>query len=174
MTRRVLVAYATSMGSTTDVAATIGAVLCRSGFDVDVRPLKDNPSVAAYGTVVIGSAVQHGTCLMEAVDFVKDNQQALSYRSVALFCVHITNLGDDETSTINRHTFLNELRAYVDPIDEGFFAGRFNRQYAGEVLPSWAARWVPTMDFRNWDKIETWAYGLAMKLKEVNQPVKID
>jgi menaquinone-dependent protoporphyrinogen oxidase len=166
MNNRILIAYATATGSTIDVAAAIGETLGKNGFAVDVSPIKDNPSLNDYDAILIGSAVQHGSWLPEALDFVKDNQQGLAQMPVALFCVHITNLGSDDTSRKNRLAFLDNVCPYVQPVDEAFFAGRFNRDGAKLMLPGWLVRFVPTLDFRRWGKIRAWADDLAPKLSQ--------
>lgn len=157
MNSRVLVSYATYAGSTVGVAAEIGKTLGARGFSVDVKPIKEKPQVDGYQAVLIGSAVQHGNWLPEAVAFVQDNQPALNRVPVALFCVHIQNRGNDKTSRQNRLAYLNEVRPLLQPVDEAFFAGRFDRRGAALMLPGWLARFVPTLDFRNWKKIRAWA-----------------
>jgi menaquinone-dependent protoporphyrinogen oxidase len=157
MNSRVLIAYATYAGSTIEVAAAIGETLGTHGFSVDVKPIQDKPPVDGYQAVLIGSAIHHGNWLPEAIDFVKVNQPALHHVPVALFCVHIQNMGNDETSRQRRLAYLNEVRPLLRPIAEGFFAGRFNRRGAVLLLPGWLARLVPNIDLRNWETIRTWA-----------------
>lgn len=108
MNNRILVVYATATGSTAEVAAAMGETLAGHGLSVDVRPVCESPEVEGYRVVLIGSAVQYGTWLPEAVDFV-----------------------------------------------------RANRHGARLMLPGWIARFVPTLDFRTWDKIRAWADSRA-------------
>jgi menaquinone-dependent protoporphyrinogen oxidase len=161
MNNRILVTYATAMGSTVDVAAEIGKTLLDQGFSVDVKPIRESPHINGYQAVLIGSAVQHGNWLPEAVDFVKTNQQALNHVSTALFCVHIQNLGDDETSRQNRLAYLDAVRPLLQPVAEGFFAGKFDRRGAALLLPGWLARFVPPIDLRNWKMMRTWAENIS-------------
>lgn len=157
---RVLIAYASATGSTVGVATEIGKTLAATGISVDVRPIQDNPQVDSYWAVLIGSAVQNGNWLPEAVAFVKANQPALNRVPVALFCVHILNLGNDETSRHNRLAYLNEVRPLLQPVDEAFFAGRFDRRGATLMLSGLLARFVPPLDFRDWKKIRAWAESI--------------
>ncbi|HZW04159.1 MAG TPA: flavodoxin domain-containing protein, partial [Anaerolineaceae bacterium] len=87
MNPRILITYATRTGSTVGVAEAIGKTLSENGYAVDVKPAKDNPDPAGYQAVIMGSAVQGGQWLPEAVAYVKDRQQALAQVPVALFCV---------------------------------------------------------------------------------------
>lgn len=160
MNSRVLAAYATYAGSTIEVAFAISETLGEKGFLVDVKPIKENPPIDGYQAVLIGSAVQHAHWLPEAVDFIKANQSALNRLPVALFCTHIQNLEDDETSRGNRLAYLDEVRPLLQPVDEGFFAGKFDQCGAALLLPSWLARFVPPLDFRNWEKIRAWAESI--------------
>ncbi|MCL5951190.1 MAG: flavodoxin domain-containing protein [Chloroflexi bacterium] len=160
MNNRILVAYATYAGSTAEVAAEIGKMLGQRGFSVDVKPIKEKPSLDGYTAVLVGSAVQRGKWLPEAVDFVKTNQGALNRVPVALFCVHITNTGNDEKSRQTRLTFLNEVRPLVPRASEVFFPGRFDRRGAALLMPGFVARFVPTFDLRDWTKIRAWAQAV--------------
>ncbi|MGF1505870.1 MAG: flavodoxin domain-containing protein [Anaerolineae bacterium] len=169
MTMHILIAYATEHGSTMDVAAALGEALAEHGHRVDIRPVEETPDPRAYDAVVIGSAVQHGTWLPGAVDYARGQQEVLARIPVALFCVHIRNTGADAESRAARQAYLDDVRPYVQPVAEGFFAGRFNRRGAAELLPGWAARLVPTIDMRKWDLIGGWAGDLSMKLEDVVQ-----
>jgi menaquinone-dependent protoporphyrinogen oxidase len=157
MNNRVLVTYATCNGSTVDVAATIAETLNTNGTAVDVIPIEDEPQVEDYQAVLIGSAVQYASWLPQAVDFVKANQEALNRLPVALFCVHIQNLGDDATSRQNRAAYLDKVRPFVQPVAEGYFAGKFDWRGAALLLPGLVARFIPPIDLRKWDKMRAWA-----------------
>ncbi len=161
---RVLVAYASATGSTVEIAAALGETLASEGFAVDVCPMQDQPGLDGYQAVLLGSAVQYGAWLPEAVEYVRANQEALARLPLALFSVHITNQGNDAKSQAKRITFLDAVRPYVQPVTEIFFAGRFNQQGAALMMPGWVARFVPTVDSRKWDLIDTWAENLPAKL----------
>ena len=147
----------------------IGETLSSNGLSVDVKPIQENPQIKDYQAVLLGSAVRHGNWLPEAVDFVKANQGALNNLPLALFTVHITNLGNDPASIQNRKAFLNQVRPLLQPVDEAFFAGKFDRRGAALLLPGLLAHFVPTMDFRNFKKVRAWAESIRPQLvKQVN------
>jgi menaquinone-dependent protoporphyrinogen oxidase len=160
MNKRVLLAYASATGSTVEVSEAIAETLAGRGFCVTVRPVKENPKVSGYQAVLVGSAVQYGNWLPEAIEFVKSNQVALKQVPVALFCVHIRNTEDNEESRKNRLAYLDTVRSLVHPVAEAFFPGRFNRQGAAMLLPGLVARFVPTIDLRNWDKVQSWSQSV--------------
>lgn len=165
MKKRILVAYATCTGSTMDVATAISENLNHNGIQVDVIPVKENPQIGDYQAALIGSAIQYGNWLPEAVDFVKAHHEALNQIPVALFCVHIRNLGEDEASQMNRLAYLDQVRPLLNPVAEGYFAGKFDRRGARLLLPGWLAFIVPSMDFRNWGKISAWADDVSPQLQ---------
>lgn len=159
MSDLILVTYATRFGSTAEVAGAIAETLRANGRTAvchpmgDVDPLDSGP----YQAVLLGSAVNYGNWLPGAVDFVKSNREVLNQVPVALFTVHIQNTGDDELSRSKRLAYLDEVRSYVQPAAEGFFAGKFDRRGAAELLPGWLAWMMPKMDKRKWQKIHAWA-----------------
>lgn len=160
MNKRVLIAYATRTGSTVQVAAAIGETLGARGYAVDVKPIKENPSTSGYDAVIVGSAVNGAQWLPEAVEFVSNNRQALGQTPVALFCVHIMNLGSDEKSKANRLAYLNKVRALVKPVDEAFFAGMGMNPEKESGFTRWVYRTFkigPEGDCRDWTQIRAWA-----------------
>jgi len=165
MSQRILVTYATRTGSTVGVAAAIGETLSARGFTVDVRPINDHPSVEGYQKVVIGSAVNGAQWLPEAVEFVKDHQQALNQVPVALFSVHIMNTGDDEGSKKNRAAYLNAVRPLVKAVDEAFFAGMGMNPDEQPGFVRWIYRTFKIGgegDCRDWEKIRGWAKNVTL------------
>lgn len=163
MKRRILVAYASYAGSTQEVAVEIGRVLGERGFAVDVIPVVEKPSVDDYGFVLVGSAVHGSRWLAEALEFVEANQAACNRVPVAFFSVCLSGLATNEaTLTSARDTIFGPARGFVTPVAEVLFAGKVDRRGVALGLPPWLARFFPTLDFRNWDKIRTWAQTLSI------------
>jgi menaquinone-dependent protoporphyrinogen oxidase len=161
---RLLVTYATRTGSTVGVAAAIGEVLGAKGLAVDVKPIKDSPKVDEYQAVVIGSAVNGGRWLAEAMEYVSDNRTRLQRVPVALFCVHIMNLGADERSRRNRRAYLDSVRALLSAADEAYFPGMGGDPASQSRLERWMSGIfkIPQGDQRDWDSIRGWAAGLQL------------
>lgn len=163
-TERILVAYATRTGTSVGVASAIGETLAARGFTVDVKPIQENPITEGYQTIILGSAINGANWLPEAVEYVKNHQQALNQAKVALFSVHIMNLDDDENSKKNRLAYLKEVRPLLKPIAEAFFAGLGMDPEGKAGIIRWAYRTFvgPEGDCRDWDKIRGWAQNVSL------------
>lgn len=164
MGQRVLVGYATKTGSTVGVAERIGEVLGERGFDVDVKPMTETKSLDGYDKVVLGSAVNGGTWLPEAVEFVESNAAALKAISTAAFCVHIMNAGDGDKETAKRLAYLDKVRSVFRPVDERFFLGKGPEEDANFVM-KWAFRafgGAGEGDCRDWGAITAWAQDVKL------------
>ncbi len=165
MSKRVLVGYATGTGSTTGVAEAIGKTLGERGYAVDVKPMKDRPSPDGYDAVVLGSAINGGQWLPEAVSYLEANQKALAGRPVSLFCVHAMNCGPEPKKTKKRLAYLDKERVLVKPADEGFFAGIGPTGANSNALTRWAFRMFGgdvEGDGRDWEAIRAWAEGVPV------------
>jgi len=161
MNKRILITYATRTSSTSEIAAAVGETLGGRGFSVDVKPVKTNPSLNGYDAIVLGSAIRMGSWLPEMVDFIKANQFVLNTLPVSLFTVHILNTGDDETSRVARHAYLNNIRPLVKPVDQVFFTGMIDLEKLS-LLDRMMVKMVksPIGDYRDWNKIRGWAEGI--------------
>jgi menaquinone-dependent protoporphyrinogen oxidase len=158
MNNRILVTYATRAGSTAEIAAAIGKSLSERGFTVDVKPVKDKPSLNGYQAVIMGSAIRMGNWLPEALDFVNANQSTLKALPVALYTVHMLNTGDDETSRNARLAYLNNVRSLLNSAEEVYFTGKMDFSRLS-FLDRFIANMVKAVesDQRDWEKIKQWS-----------------
>ncbi len=158
MSKRVLVGYATNMGSTAAVAEKITEVLQQRGFETDIRLLKDSPRLNGYNAAVLGSAINGGLWLPESLEYLQTNRESLSRIPVAVFSVHGMALGESESETARRMGYLDKVRQLVTPVAEGFFAGKMQKMnwlqarafkfFGGTVVEG---------DGRDFEKIAAWA-----------------
>ncbi len=123
MQKKMLVTYATAHGSTGGVAEMIGKTLAEGGPAVDVLPVQSVTSLDEYGAVVLGSAIQGGKWLPEAVEFLRTNQAWLGRVPVAFFLVGLLVNRKDEGTRKLVDGFLAAERALVEPVAEGRFVG---------------------------------------------------
>lgn len=173
MTDRILITYASRAGSTAGVAETIGQTLAESGMQVDVRSVQDVGELTPYQAVVIGSAIQGGEWLPEAMHFVQTHREALAHRPCAIFlvCMTLSMRGADQYRS-HVATWLEPARRLVKPVSEGLFAGALNLQ----KIPSFGDRlkfrlsilfgvWSEG-DHRDWNAIRAWAQTLVPKFQQ--------
>jgi menaquinone-dependent protoporphyrinogen oxidase len=162
MPQKILITYATKLGSTTKVAHAIGDTISKKGIAVDVLPIKDVPEISGYDTIIIGSAVRMGSWLPEAVNFVKHHQETLNKVTTKIFSVHILNQGDEPESQKERTAYTAPVWALIHPEDEAFFAGKIDPsqlKFVEKLL--FKAVKSPNGDYRDWDKIQRWATTLV-------------
>jgi menaquinone-dependent protoporphyrinogen oxidase len=158
MSKKVLIAYATRCGSSIGVAQAVGETIAKNGVAVDVNPIKELTGIAGYDAIILGSAVRMGQWLPEAVGFVKTHQSALSQIPVAIFSVHIMNMGDSPESIAGRQVYTVPVRDLITPCAEAFFPGQldasnlsFFERMLGRMVGS------PEGDFRDWEAVNGWA-----------------
>jgi menaquinone-dependent protoporphyrinogen oxidase len=166
MNERILVTYASRTGSTAGVAEAIGKTLAQGGADVDVVAMNDVKSLAPYGAVVAGSAIQGGKWLPEATQFVQAHRAELARKPFAAFLVCMTlamKRGDTREQVA---AWLDPVSSMVRPVSKGLFAGALDIS----KVPSWGDRlkfrlsvlmgvWSEG-DHRDWNAIDAWAESL--------------
>lgn len=172
MSERILVTYASRAGSTAGVAEAIGETLAENGMQVDVCPVFDVDDLTPYQAVVIGSAIQGGEWLPEAMQFVQTHRATLAHKPCAIFLVCMTlSMRNREQYRSHVATWLEPVRRLVTPISEGLFAGALTLK----KIPSFGDRlkfqlsilfgvWSEG-DHRDWNAIRSWAHSLVPRFQ---------
>jgi menaquinone-dependent protoporphyrinogen oxidase len=167
MSDKILVTYATMTGSTIGVSEAIGKTLRELGANVDVISMKEVKDISVYKAVIAGSAIQAGSWLPEAMDFMQTHKQTLNQKPFAAFLVCMTlamTKGYNYRDTVSG--WLTPVRSLVSPFSEGLFTGILD---IGRI-PSFSDRLrfrISVMtgiwkegDHRNWEDIRIWATNL--------------
>jgi menaquinone-dependent protoporphyrinogen oxidase len=157
---RVLVAFATKMGSTKEIAEAIGVALTERGCEVDVRPAGTVGSLDDFDAIVLGSAVYAGRWRPDAVRFVRRFRAQLAARCVWLF--ESGWLGKRPATPAASPGARRRAQRVGAPAPT-VFGGRLDPALAtGFIDRAFAKRM--TGDARDWNEIRTWSDGLADEL----------
>jgi menaquinone-dependent protoporphyrinogen oxidase len=157
---RFLVAYASKMGSTREIAEVIGAELLAAGHDVDVAAAGAVRSVDGYDAVVLGSAVYTGRWRPEAVRLLRRHQAALRDRQVWLF--HSGPCGAERgQEPVEPPRAVARLAEQISAVPPVTFGGRLEPRTAKGFLARRMATGPLAGDFRDWDLVRRWARRVA-------------
>jgi len=171
LTPKILVAYATRAGSTAEVADAIGKKLAAGGATVEVKPVKKVQALNGYQAVVLGSAIRRGAVLPELTGFIKTNKDALEKIPVACFIVCMILREDNEENRKKAASYLEPLRAEVNAVDTGMFAGKLDYSKLN-FIDAFVVEHIigtPEGDLRDWKQINDWAANLLPKLQNINK-----
>jgi menaquinone-dependent protoporphyrinogen oxidase len=167
MPNKFLVAYATKHGSTAEIADAVGAALREEGHLAEVMPVINVTNTAQFDAIVIGTPIYTGKILKETVRFVQTHQMALHTKPVFVFVVG-QSLKDPDTGAVAKaDAALGPVRDLINVRETGYFGGKIDRANL-PVIGFFVKRGVKVQDYRDWDRIRTWAKGLAIKVKPGN------
>ncbi len=180
MSDSVLVAYATRYGSTQEVAETITATLREKGLKIELRAMKDVKTLDGYDAIVLGAALYIGKWHPDAHQFLKQRQETLTRRPVAIFA--LGPIGTDETEMQgSREQLDKDLAQYtwLKPAALEMFIGKYDPAKLNfghrllAVLPASPLHGMTLTDHRNWDAIRVWAGKLPATLRQPSHPTPV-
>jgi menaquinone-dependent protoporphyrinogen oxidase len=157
---RVLVAYATKMGATKEIAYAIGDRLTERGCEATVRPASTVTSLDGYDAVVLGSAVYAGRWRATAVKFVRRHTERLTGLPVWLF--ESGWLGK-RPSTLSATPGGRRRARRVGSAPPTVFGGRLDPDLATGFLDRALAKRMAG-DARDWKEIAAWTDDVADSL----------
>ncbi len=162
MENKILVAYGSKSGSTTEVAEFMASELVKKGLTVDLKPAKDVKSVDEYKTVIVGGPIWAGSWPGPVTDFIKNNKEKLKEKKVAYFLTCLSLTEDKEESRKAEEKYLEKERAMVEPVLEGRFAGKMDSSKLNFFLKIMMKMMkAKDADHRDWDKIKEWVTAVA-------------
>lgn len=160
---KVLVAHASRMGSTAEIAEAVAAELRAAGFDVDVFPCDRAPDAVHYDAVVLGSAVYSSRWQKSALNYLAAQAPDLAERPTWLF--QSGPCGEDsEHATIKTPHHVHKLAFQIGVCVPTTFEGRLDHELATGPLTRWMTTGALSGDYRDWNVIHTWARGIAETL----------
>ncbi len=158
---RVLVAFASKMGSNAEIAVVIGGALREAGLEVDVSPARMVKDVEAYDAVVLGSALYAAHWQHDAHRFVGRLRGALERKPLWLWS---SGPLDRQLATLDLPPAANVLEIM------GSLPFRAHRTFGGRLDPNQHGvddqilRTHQTGDFRDWSEIGGFAREIARAL----------
>jgi menaquinone-dependent protoporphyrinogen oxidase len=172
MSRTVLVAYASKMGSTAEIAAAVGDELRRCGHQVDVRDVAEVSSVAGYDAVIVGSSLYLWHWRPQAVQFLRRFADELCDRQVWLF--HSGALGKDKDAPQELPAAVAALVRRIGGHTAVTFPGRLELKTAKGFMARRMARGEEAGDYRDWEQISRWAQqvGEAIESAGIGTPTR--
>ena len=167
MNGKVLVTYATSRGSTLEVAEAVAETLAERALDVDVRLAAGVKELDPYGAVVLGGALYMGRLHSDAVEFLHRYRHVLASLPVAVFAMGPRTLapGDvaDSRSQLDRAL---AMTPDVVPLSIAIFGGVVDPSKLKFPLNRMHAS-----DARDWEAIRAWANEVASELGRVETAI---
>lgn len=161
---KILVAHASRMGSTAEIAQRIADQLREAGHEVDVSPCSDAPNADRYAAVIIGSALYIGRWERSALAYLTAQTAHLAGRPTWLFqsgpCGEV--LDKEPTKTPRAVLRLTQRMNLPPPVT---FGGRLDPLRAKTRLARWMAKSAYAGDYRDWDQVRSWTEKILVQLQ---------
>lgn len=161
---KVLVVFASKMGSTGEIAGAIGEQLRLRGLQVDVRPAVEAPDARNYDAVIIGSGVYIRRWHRDALRFLQAQAPDLAERPTWLFQSGPCGPATETPHNSTPHAVVKWCRriGLNPPV---VFGGSLDPEKANSMLARMVAKGDLAGDFRDWAQIRTWADSVADQLE---------
>ena len=160
---QVLVAYATKMGGTQEIAETIARELGHAGIFVTLRDAADVTAVDQFDAAVIGSALYQNRWRSDAVDLLRLlAHRAETGRAIPTWLFHSGPCGPDAATP--RTPAPEKVKKYARVLGAApvvTFGGRLQPDTATGFLARHMARGPLAGDFRDLDSVRNWARTIA-------------
>jgi menaquinone-dependent protoporphyrinogen oxidase len=169
---KVLVVYASRMGSTAEIAREIADQLIRRGHVVDVCSSAKAPDAPSYDAVIVGSAVHLNHWDKGALHYLQDQAPDLAERPTWLF-----QSGPCGPEPEGQHAHaphrISQLCSEIGAHESKVFGGNLDPAHAVTWLDRRLTAGVNAGDHRNWDDIRAWADSIADELAAARVPVAL-
>ncbi len=159
----ILVAYATTAGSTKEVAETVAEVITSTGHTATAVAVENVESLGGYDAVVLGSSVRAFGLIPKTKRFLRKFKKTIREMPFAIFLVCLVMSQDTPERVSTAMKFARPMIKVKEPVSIGLFGGVMDAsKLTGYAYGMFKNR--PYEDNRNWDNIKTWASELPTKL----------
>jgi menaquinone-dependent protoporphyrinogen oxidase len=161
---RILVAYATSAGSTREIAGVVAEALGGRAMETDLKPMREVRTLDGYAGVVLGVSLYMFHWHRDMGKFLSRFRSALSGLPVGVFSGGPTGTGDEKEWQVIRTQVDGEFAKFpwFQPAATLLVGGKFDPQHLPfpyGLIP--AMKNMPAVDLRDWAAIRAWADSLA-------------
>jgi menaquinone-dependent protoporphyrinogen oxidase len=166
---KILAVYASTHGSTQEVAEVMAASLRQGGLTVDIQPARNVRTLAGYSGVVLGAPLYMFHLHKDALHFLARHRQAFTAGlPIAIFAGGPFGSGDEKEWQEVRKQLDQELIKFpwLKPVAVEIIGGRFDParlRFPWNLIP--ALKQMPPSDLRDWAAIQAWASSLAAKFQ---------
>ena len=165
---KVLVTYATSYGSTQEIAEVISETLRSQGLVVDLQPIRNVQMLEGFSAVVLGAPLYMFHWHKDALHFLSQHQKKFAnHLPLAIFAGGPFGKGDGNEWQEVRAKLDLELAKFpwLTPISVEIVGGKFDPaklRFPYKLIP--VLKKMPASDLRDWVAIRAWASSLAAQL----------
>ena len=165
METKVLVAYASSYGSTQEIAEVISETLRSQGLTVDREPIRNVRTLEGYSALVLGAPLYMFHWHKDALRFLSQHRKILAdHLPVAIFAGGPFGKGEENEWQEVRAKFDLDLAKFpwLTPISVHIVGGKFDPaklRFPYNLIP--VLKKMPASDLRDWVAIRAWASSLA-------------
>ena len=162
----ILVAYASTGGSTREVAEFVTETLRDAGLEVVLKSVNEVASLEDYTALVLGAPMYNTLLHTDARLFLNRRKADLNDLKVAIFALGPVGKGDASDFKGSRTQIAMELKRFpwLKPIALEMFGGKMKATDSGFLLNK-IFKPTPAVDYRDWDAIKAWAQGLVEHLR---------
>ncbi len=166
---KVLIAFASTNGSTQEIAEVVATTLREHGLTVDLQPMRKVRSLQGYRAIILGAPLYMFHLHKDALSFLSRYREALANAlPVAIFAGGPFASGDKKEWQEVSRQLDQELAKFpwLTPVTVEIVGGKFDPaklRFPLNLIP--ALKQMPASDLRDWTAIRTWASSLVAKFQ---------
>jgi menaquinone-dependent protoporphyrinogen oxidase len=167
MKTSILVTYATSCGSTQEVAQSIVETLGDCGMETDIQPAKKVKAITNYNAVILGAPLYMSRWHSDVLHFLARQRSVLTTIPMAIFTLGPFHNKQEELSSAREQLDKALVKfSWLKPVSVEVFVGKFDpaalRFPYNLILP---LKKMPPIDERDWEAIRAWTECISERLK---------